>query len=101
MVAVLAGYGKGLVSAGWPVLLLSCTNEPVHLLSCTQCMAAIAEGYGKGLVSAGWSVLLLSYANECRKRSFHLVGTPFLAFSAAFSLEECPLVGGPQLLNAR
>ena len=27
MAAVAAGYRKGLVSTGWPVLLLSCTNE--------------------------------------------------------------------------
>ena len=27
MVAVAAGYRKGLVSAGWPILLLSCTNR--------------------------------------------------------------------------
>ena len=26
MAAVAAGYKKGLVSAGWPALLLSCTN---------------------------------------------------------------------------
>ena len=26
--------------------------------------------------------------DECRKQSFHLVGGPFLAFQAAFSLEE-------------
>ena len=25
--SVAAGYRKGLVSTGWPVLLLSCTNE--------------------------------------------------------------------------
>ena len=27
------------------------------------------------LVTTGWSILLLSCTNECRKRSFHLVGT--------------------------
>ena len=27
MAAVAAGYRKGLVSAGWPVLLVSCTNR--------------------------------------------------------------------------
>ena len=27
MVAVAAGYRKGLVSTGWPILLLSCTNK--------------------------------------------------------------------------
>ena len=27
MVAVAAGYRKGLVSIEWPILLLSCTNE--------------------------------------------------------------------------
>ena len=44
------------------------------------CMAAVAGGYRKGLVSAGWPVLLLSCTNGCRKCSFHLVGTPFLAY---------------------
>ena len=44
------------------------------------------------LVSAGWPILLFSCTNECRKRSFHLVGAPFLAF---FSLEERSLDGGP------
>ena len=52
-------------------------------------MAAVAAGYRMGLVRAGWPVLLLSYTNECRKQSFHLVGALFLAFQAAFSLEEC------------
>ena len=49
----------------------------------------------KGLVSAGCPVPLLSCANGRRKRSFHLVGAPFLAFWAAFSLEERFLDGGP------
>ena len=44
-----------------------------------QCMAAVAAGYRMGLVSAGWPVLPLSCANGRRKRSFHLVGAPFLA----------------------
>ena len=57
-------------------------------------MAAVAAGYRKGLVSAGWPVLLLSCTNGHRKWSFHLVGTPFLAYQAAFSLEEHSLVGG-------
>ena len=57
-----------------------------------QCMAAIAAGYRMGLVSAGWPVLLLSCTNKCRKRSFHLVGTPF---QTAFSLEERSLEEGP------
>ena len=52
-------------------------------------MAAVAGGYRKDLVAAGhrkdlvsavWPVLLLSCANRCRKRYFHLVGVPFLAF---------------------
>ena len=60
-----------------------------------QCMAAVAAGYRKGLVSAGWPVLLLSCTNERRKWSFHLVGAPLLAFSAAFSLEEHSLDGIP------
>ena len=45
-----------------------------------QCMVAVAAGYRMGLVSAGWLVLLLSCTNERRKRSFHFVGAPFLAF---------------------
>ena len=58
-------------------------------------MVAVAAGYRMDLVSAGWPVLLFSCTNECRKRSFHLVGAPFLAFQAAFSLEEHSLDGGP------
>ena len=57
-------------------------------------MVAVAAGYRKGLVMAEWPILF-SCTNECRKRSFHLVGTPFLALQAAFSLEEHSLVGGP------
>ena len=34
----------------------------------------------KALVNAGWAICLLSCTNGCRKRSFHLIGTPFLAF---------------------
>ena len=58
-------------------------------------MAAVAAGYRMGLVSAAWPVLLLSCTNECRKRFFHLVGAPFLALQAAFSLEERSLDRGP------
>ena len=36
-----------------------------------------------------------SCTNGCRKRSLHLVGTPFLAIWAAFSPEQRSLVGGP------
>ena len=32
----------------------------------------------KALVNDGWAICLLSCTNGCRKRSFHLVGTPFL-----------------------
>ena len=60
-----------------------------------QCMAAVAAGYRKGLVSAVWPILLLACANGRRKRSFHLVGAPFLAFWAAFRLEERSLDRGP------
>ena len=50
----------------------------------------------KALVNAGlWATCLLSSTNECRKRYFHIVGTPFLSFYAAFSPEERSLVGGP------
>ena len=45
-------------------------------------MAAVAAGYRKGLVSAGWPVLLLFCTNKHRKRSFHLVGTPFLVLGS-------------------
>ena len=62
-------------------------------------MAAVAAGYRKDLVSAVWPVLLLSCVNGRRKWPFHLVGVPFLAFGAAFSLEERSLDGGPWLLN--
>ena len=33
--------------------------------------------------------------NGHRKHSFHLVGTPFLAFQAAFNQEERSLIGRP------
>ena len=57
-------------------------------------MVAVAAGCRKALVSTGWAICLLSYANGLRKHSFHFVGTPFLAFKAAFSLEENSPVGG-------
>ena len=43
-------------------------------------LVAVAAGYRNGLVSAIWPIPLLSCANGRRKRSFHLVGVPFLAF---------------------
>ena len=43
-------------------------------------MVAVAAGYRKGQVSTGWPALLLSCTNGRRKRSFHLVGAPFLAY---------------------
>ena len=51
-----------------------------------QCMAAVVAGYGKGLVSAGCPAPPLSCTNEHRKRSFHLVGTPFLFFFRQLSV---------------
>ena len=45
-----------------------------------SCMAAVAAGYRKGQVSTAWPALLLSCTNGRRKRSFHLVGAPFLAY---------------------
>ena len=60
-----------------------------------QCMVAVAAGYRRGLFSAEWPVLLLSCANGRGKRTFHVVGAPFSAFQAAFSLEERSLDGGP------
>ena len=49
----------------------------------------------KALVNDGWAICLPSCTNGCRQCSFHLVRTPFLPFKAAFSPEECCLVGGP------
>ena len=49
----------------------------------------------KALVNARWATCLLSCTNERRKRYVHILGTPFLAYSAAFSPEERSLVGGP------
>ena len=57
-------------------------------------MAAVAAGYRIGLVSTGWSAPLLPCTNKRRKQSFQLVGAPFLAFKAVFSLEERSLDGG-------
>ena len=45
-------------------------------------MAAVVADYRKDLVSTRWAVLLLSCTNKCTKRSFHLVGTPFLALGS-------------------
>ena len=39
----------------------------------------VAAACRKALVNDGWAICLLSRTNGCRKRSFHLVGTPFLA----------------------
>ena len=47
-------------------------------------MAAALAGYRKGLVSAGWPDFLPYCTSERRKWSFHLVGTPFLAFKGSF-----------------
>ena len=53
--------------------------------------SALAERVGQGeVVNAGWAICLLSCTNGCRKRSLHLVGTPFLA---AFNPAERSLVG--------
>ena len=41
-------------------------------------MVAVAADYRKALVNDGLAICLLSCTNVCRKRSFHLVGTPFL-----------------------
>ena len=65
-----------------------------------QCMAAVVAACTKALVNAGWAICLPSCTNGHRKCSFHLARTPFLAFQAAFSLEERSLLGGPWLLNA-
>ena len=45
----------------------------------TERMVAIATACRKALVNDGWAICLLSCRNGCRKRSFHLVGTPFWA----------------------
>ena len=43
-------------------------------------MVVIAVGCRKALVNARWAILPLSCTNGPRKRSFHLVGAPFLTF---------------------
>ena len=62
-------------------------------------MAAVAAGYGKGLVSSGWPALLPSCTNGRRKRCFHLVGFPFLAFQVAFNIKKHSVVGGPPTIE--
>ena len=65
-------------------------------------MAAVAAGCRNALVSAGWAICLLYCTNGRRKRSLHLVVTPFLVFWAAFSPEERSLPGRRALtINAR
>ena len=44
-----------------------------------QCIVAVAAACRKALVNAGWTICLPSCTNGCRKCSFHLVETPFLA----------------------
>ena len=51
-------------------------------------MVAVVAAYRKALVNDGWAICLHSCTNGCRKSFVHLVGTPFLAFPAAFSPEE-------------
>ena len=47
----------------------------------SQCKAALAAAcIKKAKVNAGWAICLLSFTKEHRKHSFHIVGTPFLAF---------------------
>ena len=41
-------------------------------------MMAVVAASRKALVNDRWAICLLSCTNGCRKRSFHLVGTPFL-----------------------
>ena len=53
-----------------------------------QRMAAVAAGCRKALASTGLTISLLSCTIECRKFSLYLVGTPILAFWAAFSSED-------------
>ena len=48
--------------------------------SCVVGDFAVTSRSREALVNAGWAICLLSCTNGCRKRSFHLVGTPFLAF---------------------
>ena len=47
--------------------------------SAWQRMVVVAAACRKTLVNAGCAICLLSCTNGRRKRSFHLVGTPFLA----------------------
>ena len=63
--------------------------------SAWQHMVAVAAACRKALVNDGWAICLLSCTNGYRKCSLHLIETPFLAIYAAFSPEECSLVGGP------
>ena len=44
-----------------------------------DCMVVVAAACRKALVNDGWAICLLPCTNGCRKRSLHLVGTPFLA----------------------
>ena len=44
-----------------------------------DCMVVVAAACRKALVNDGWAICLRSCTNGCRKPSFHLVGTPFLA----------------------
>ena len=82
MVSIAAGCRKALV------------NARLAILRRVTGMVAIAAGCRKALVNARLAIQL-SYTNGPRKRSFHLVGAPFLTFWAAFSPEERSLVGRP------
>ena len=58
-------------------LEISITNCDVTTWSWVN-LVAVAAACRIALVNDGWAICLLSYTNGCRKRSFHLVGTPFL-----------------------
>ena len=69
------------------MLLSPYVRTPFHGSSCS-CVE-------KPWSMPGGSFVCVLAQKGIEKHSFHLVGTPFLAFQAAFSLEERSLVGGP------
>ena len=68
------GGSTALADHAWRLLQLALADRAWRLLQLA------IESRRAGLVSTGWSTLLLSCTNGRRKRSLHLVGTPFLAY---------------------
>ena len=48
-------------------------------------MVGVAAACRKALVNDRWAICLLFCTNGCRKHSFYLVGTPFLAIYRRYS----------------